>query len=224
MTVVVRMSVGRSRSRTSPCGAVVDRVGRHAAAVRSHPGHHHHVVGDGLHHRQRAGARVVRARRHAAPARSASGRCRSRRAGSRRPPARSTRLRARAPSPARSSREENSTVAPPAPSTLRKVRRPVPSAAGLADRVGPHIRHPPACRRGGRFWLPAVGGPRRGPGEPGALVGAVADDEPVHLGPRRGDVEDREAVVVEVEVLDVPVVGLDRRLDGDARGPRRACR
>ena len=39
--------------------AVVDRVRRHAAAVRPHPGHHHHVVRDGLHDRQRAGPRVV---------------------------------------------------------------------------------------------------------------------------------------------------------------------
>ena len=41
--------------------AVVDGVGRHAAAVGPHAGHHHHVVGDGLHDGHRPGAREVRA-------------------------------------------------------------------------------------------------------------------------------------------------------------------
>ena len=52
-----RRSVGRSRSRTTPSRAVEHRVGRHAGPVRPHPGHHHHVVRDGLHHRQRPGRR-----------------------------------------------------------------------------------------------------------------------------------------------------------------------
>ena len=79
-----------------------------------------------------------------------------------------------------------------------------------AARRGAAVRH--TCRRGHQaspvaavsLLLPAV--VARQPFvqvEVGRLVGAVADDEPVHLGSLRGDVEDREAVVVEVEVLDV---------------------
>ena len=43
--------------------AVVDGVGRDVVPVGTHPGHHHHVVRDGLHDRHRLGARVVEAAR-----------------------------------------------------------------------------------------------------------------------------------------------------------------
>ena len=54
--------VGRSAAvADGAVGAVVDAVGRYAVPGRPAAGHHHHVVGDGLHHRQRTGSGVPRA-------------------------------------------------------------------------------------------------------------------------------------------------------------------
>ena len=217
MIVVTAMSVGSEQSRTALVVAVVDRVRRDAVPRRPDAGHHHHVVRDGLHHRQRP--------RRGVPGPSIAQRLEVGHVVDLAGPAAVDHEHVGALAHVRRGRQaspwrvENSSVAPEAPATLSTVRRSATVASNVAAFSSWHISRPPfvdaavdlvdhlAARRGG---------PRLGAADAGRLVGAVADDEPVHLHSLRGDVEDREAVVVEVEVLQVRVVRLER-------SPRRRC-
>ena len=204
--------------------AVVDRVRRDAAAIGPHPGHHHHVVGDGLHHRQRRGARVVQpalAQRHQVrhqPAVDLVGPAAvdDQHVGALPGPRprgvdRGAEARGGAETPGR-------TPPPPAPYADRRAAprargRTAPRAAGSAGQAS--RRPSPTTHRARDATQPAgpgAGRPRRAPPRRGPSVVAGADDVPVHLRPRGGDVEHRVPVAVEVQVLDVPVVGLDRGL------------
>ena len=203
---------------------VVDRVRRDAAAVRPHPGHHHHVVGDGLHDRQRAGAREVLP----AVAQRLHGRHQAA-ADLVRPAAVEHQHVARAcaapPSPARSSRSENSTVAPPAPSTLRKVRRSVPAGcSGLAPTAsGPHIRHPPACRPGAASGSRS----RRRRTRSRRSRCALSARSPItnqSIWTRAGVMSSTEKPwSSKLRYFTCRLFALIVVLDGDARGPRRAA-
>ena len=141
--------------------AVVDRVGGHAGPVGAHAGHHHHVVGDGLHDRQRR----ARAGSPVPPSRSAArfgvSRRRSRRACSRRRPGRRpacVAAAARAGAPAR--RETRRRHRP---------RRPPEDGAGGSRHAG--RQDPPVRRRGGPAGAGA-GGVGRRPGDRGRLRSA----------------------------------------------------
>ena len=213
MTVLTLMSVARSMSRTSPSVAVVDRVGGHAGPVRADAGHHHHVVGDGLHHGHRGRPRepvAAVAQRHQVGRQAlvdlvGTAAVDDQDVGAALREARLALLRrgrATGRPRSRAGRRRTGGAEHRAPTGRDLGEALGERAVRPRRRWSSHIRSPPA-RRPRAAAGAGVRGHRPRPGDRGVLVGAVADDEPVHLGALAGDVEDREAVVVEVEVLDV---------------------